>query len=115
MAMNKKEQKLVEDLQIIAALKWTDDVVKDIPVPYSSSTLVVGYTYDQYSKTVSGSCSTSSSHSIHSVSETSSQGGIQMFSTKAKAFKAMRHAVCVKVAQELRYIDKLIEEDCQAT
>jgi len=111
MAMNKKEQKLVEDLQVIAALKWTDDVVEDIPVPEYSSGVVVGYTYNHYSQTVSESCSTSISHSTHSKSKTTSRNGIQMFSTKVKALRAMRYAVSLKAAKELRAIDILIEAE----
>ncbi|VAW38919.1 hypothetical protein MNBD_GAMMA01-1312 [hydrothermal vent metagenome] len=108
MAMNKKEKKLVEELQVIAALRWTDNVKKDMPIP-DSLDLVAGYTFNEYSAEVRASCSTSISHNTHSPTRTTSQNGIEMYSTKGKALRALRHALCIKVAKELRAVDKLIE------
>ncbi len=115
MAMNKKEMQMVKDLKISLSLRFTDKVIKDIPVPVpilcSGSQLIKGFTYNEHSVQVNESCSTSVGHSVHSNKKTSSQNGISMFSTKILALKALRNSLEVKAANVLYKIDKLIEEE----
>jgi len=109
--MNKKEQKLVEDLKIVAALRWTDGAEKDIPKPRSEDGLVSGYVFNSYSYRVEESCSNSVCHGRGRSDKTTSQNPIEMFSSRLLALKAMRHEVELRLAIELRKIDLLIEKE----
>lgn len=115
MAMNKKERKLIEDLQAALSLRWTDKVEKDVPIPKSCDGLVIGYTYNSYVLRAERSCSDSVHHALGRTDRTTSQRGIAMYSSKLLALMAMRNEVELRIAKELRDIDRLIEAEKQAT
>jgi hypothetical protein len=101
MALNKKEKgfidKLVKELEIQSALRWTEEVNPDI-MPPKGGELLKGFSFNAYSMRVSESCA-------------SSQGSKPLYSSILLALKAMRYAVERKCAAELRTIDKMIEKE----
>lgn len=120
MAMNKKElarmAELEKELREAKALRFTELVEKDIPVPKwneSSS----GFIFNAYLMNVSPAWSNSVHHGIgyatekeHRASRSSaSQRGIEMYSTRLLALRAMRNVVEQKAAAELAKIDLAIE------
>lgn len=108
MAMNKKEKAFMEELKTLNAFKLTEPVLKDVPIPTSG--LVTGWFYNAYSKEVSHGCSSSVNHSVYNIDKTRSQGPVEMYSTKLLALKAMRYAVELDCARNLRAIDIRIEK-----
>jgi len=117
MAMNKKEQAVVEDLKLKLALRYTESVEKDIPIPtYGScvdNKLILGYSMNSYSKEVTPSCSSVTGHNTCGTDRTRSQFAIAQYSTRLLAYKAMRNEVEKRCAKELREIDRLIEKEIE--
>lgn len=111
MSMNKKEKELVEDLYVRLALRFTDTIELDVEIPESfSPNLSKGFMMNEYSFLVTKACSSSIGHSVHGDEKTTSQKGIKLYSTKLRALKAMRNAIELKCAKELRKIDVMIED-----
>jgi len=115
MAMNKKEQTRVNELETKLALRFTEKTLPDIPVPISYRELVKGYSYSSYEGTVNKSCSSGSHHNTHRNTTTSSKGGIAQYSSKLLALKAMRNTAEMVYATRLRRIDLLIEHERELT
>jgi len=107
--MNKKELAEMEQLKTRLALRFTEVVNPDIPVPNINSELVKGFIFNAYSMSVNESCSLSFTHSIRQTEKTTTQGGITQFSTKKLAYQAMRNVVEIECAEKLRKIDRMIE------
>ena len=114
MAMNKAEKEIVEQLKLQLSLRWTQPVDKDVPVPTEPLKLSKGFmflgTQGDFSR-VQVACSSSCSHSVGQNDKTISQRGIELFSTRILALKAMRHEVEKHCAYLLRRVDKQIEEE----
>lgn len=114
MAMNKKEQaafnKLVEDLRIKAALRWTDWIEPDLPPPTNGG-LTKGYLPESYGDKPSAreACSSAVNHGWGH-EKTSSQRPTMLYSTRLLALKAARHQVEMESAARLAWLDKQIEE-----
>jgi len=121
MAMNKKEKAHIEDLKemiemgdILLALRLTENVPCDVPIPVGSySDIVNGYSFNSHSMSVSESCSSSISHGWKH-GETRSQNPREQYSTKLLAFKAMRHDMELLYAKNLRKIDLIIDAQSAA-
>lgn len=117
--MNKKKpskQELIkmkseeESIKVKMALRFTDEVLPDLKKPeYSSGEMTKGWSFNSYNMSVGKACSTSNSHSVWGDEKTTSQGGIDIFSTRILALKAMRHEVEMECAYNLRKIDIMIE------
>jgi len=108
MAMTKKEQEQVQELKrklsTLAALRWTEKVLPDVP-PRSKFTegLTTGW-LPCYTR-VEPACSSVVSHAIGQTHETTSQGSRSLYSTKLLALKALRHEMELRFANELAGID----------
>jgi hypothetical protein len=120
MAMNKKEQAAFDDLQaqlrIAKALRFTEPVKTDVPIPESfrDSSLAKGWLYNAYvsgNPRVEKSCSSSVHHSFGNDDKTTTQGACRLYSTKLRALRAMRHEVEQRVAKILADIDAEIEAE----
>lgn len=115
MAMNKKEQaafaELQKDLLIARALRFTDPVPADIPIPERG--LAKGWLFNSYlgNPDVARACSSSVSHCYGDDNATTSQGATRLYSTKLLALRALRHAVELKCAEILAGIDLQIEDE----
>lgn len=111
--MNKKEQAEMEELKVKLALRLTDKIYPDLKKPDGSDykQMNKGWYFNAHSMQVSKACSTSHGHSVWSDEKTSSQNGIDIFSTRLLALKAMRHEVEMKSARDLRRIDVMIEKE----
>jgi len=120
MAMTKKEQQMVADLQhevrLAKALRLTQRVEPDVPVPTSFSTDCLSFGYipigaqSDYPR-VEVACSSSGYHAVGRTDRTTSQGARRLFSTRLLALRALRYEVEQKVAQKLAKIDKMIEDE----
>lgn len=108
MAMNKREQELVEELRTRLALRFTEPVNMDVLIPIGD-TLKNGYSFNSYSKRVTKSCSSSMSHSIDGWDRTNSRGPLAQFSSKLRALRAMRNDLELMFARELRAVDLKIQ------
>lgn len=106
--MTKKEKQYIEDLEIKLALKWTDDVLPDIPIPTNKSINNKGFLYNNYSLIIDDACSSSTHHALNK--KTLRKGGRQLFNTKLKAAQALRHDLETQYAKSLRKIDFMIEK-----
>lgn len=111
MAMNKKEQKELEDAKITAALRWTAPVEPDIRIPEKG--LTKGFLFNVYSREVVVACSSPVSHSYGRDDVTRSQNPRELYSTRLLALKALRHECEKQFAEILRSIDKRIEGEPQ--
>ncbi len=111
MAMNKKEKAELEKYKQLSALRMTEQVLPDVKKPTDYGDLATGYTFNGYSFKVSESCSSTVSHSTSGSLTTTSQSAIEMYSSKLLALKAMRNALELRYAKELRSVDIMIENE----
>ena len=118
MAMTKKEkaefEKALMQANKLAALRWTDGAVADVPLPDCFNTESKGWAYvasisygtDRVEQAWSSSCS----HGTGTSRSSGAQGGVKLFSTELLALKALRHVVENECAARLYRIDKMIEK-----
>ena len=112
MAMTKKEQEQVraleEKLSILAALRWTEEVKPDIPIPEWEEGLTKGWTplYNRVEK----ACSSSVSHGTGQWDKTTSQQPLALYSSALLALKALRHEMELRLAKALAQVDRQIEK-----
>lgn len=120
MAMNKKEQAdfdlITKEAKINRALRWSDYPSEyDLPVPKHDSDYVNGWSINTYNASVFESWSKSISHGSGHIIQgerhsRASQNGIAQYSTKEKAYMALRRALERKYATELADIDFMIAQ-----
>lgn len=118
MAMTKKEiaehQRIVDELELLSALRWTHPVQKDVFPPQGDGS-VSGFVFNTGSWSGQASVKMSwSEFCAHGDGErrkaffSASQLGIAMYSSEILAWKAARHAVERESANRLRQIDREI-------
>lgn len=113
MAMTKKEAEEVADLKrrlsVLAALRWTDEVEPDVPIPErSANELTKGWLPGGAASSwprVEKACSSSQSHAYGQDDETTSQQAKRLYSTKLLALKALRHEMELYFAGRLATVD----------
>jgi len=119
MAMTKKEQQAMADLQqelrLAKAMRFTEDVRPDVAPP-SGSGLTKGFLYNNYIGGHSGphvepACSGCVSHAFGQDDHTTTQDPKFLYSTRLLALRALRHSVEIQVATLLAGIDQQIEEE----
>jgi hypothetical protein len=110
MAMNKKELAEVERLKTLLALRFTADVLPDIPKPGSGSGIVNGWGVNNYSRRVYKTCSSVVYHGTNKWDKTELQNPIEQYSSALLAYRALRREVEKECARNLRVIDRKIEE-----
>ena len=119
MAMTKKEREHMDHLRMLAALRWTASVLPDVPPPKTGTkfdSFSSGWTYNVSGMWVKPAWSSTISHGIgasHPEPQrcSSSQGAMNLYSSKLRALRALRHAVERDAAIKLRRIDMLIEDE----
>jgi hypothetical protein len=122
MAMTKKEKQLFDDAlenaKIAKALRWTDnnpdkDLLKpDYNSGFNSFTSGWDYNTNGYTPNVYQAWSESSSHGTGIKRDGyGNQNGIDLYSTKLLALKALRAEMELKFAKELLKIDEQIEKE----
>jgi hypothetical protein len=110
--MNKKELAEVEPLKVKLALRFTEKIEPDLKKPEAfAKEMTKGWHFNSHSLLVGKACSTSINHSTWGDEKTTTQGGINMFSSRLLAIKAMRHEVEKECAEKLRKIDIMIEKE----
>ncbi len=111
--MNKKEQKQLEDALTLAAMHPTAKVEPDVPPPINGSgidKLSVGFLpLGVDHPRVEPACSSSCFHGVGSQTKTTSQRPVALYSTEILAWKAARNRVEEKCMDDLRRIDRIIE------
>jgi hypothetical protein len=112
MAMTKKEQAereaLLNEIARLKAWRLTEPVKRDVPPPLTSeagSRLTKGWDYNAYSSCVYKACSSCISHG-KGWERTLSQHPIALFSTRERAYAALRYAVEQECIARLAEIDK---------
>lgn len=118
MTMNKKEQAAfdaaIAEAEVNRALRWSDyETEKDVPKPGSSDGYVNGWSFNIYGECAYQSWSGSAAHGDGHVVDgkrppCGSQRGIEQYSTKEKALKAMRRQMESEFAQRLASVDRMI-------
>lgn len=121
MAMNKQEkaelEALKKELLLNAALRWTEKVETDVPIPthdVSFGTLSKGFLHVAAmgdSPRVELACSSTINHSTGRNDKTTTQGARRLYSTRLLALKALRNEVEQHCAKKLAEIDKDIYEE----
>jgi hypothetical protein len=113
MAMTKKEreahEKLIAELRLLAALRWTSEVKPDVPPPNDG--LTKGFLYNEYDPRVVPACSSGVYHAFGRDDKTDSQGSRALYSSKLLALRALRHAVEVESAKRIAKVDEMIEKE----
>ncbi len=118
MAMNKKEQAHVADLER-RLLESEARNIKSAPVEFDlmppkhgdgGQLIANGWSFNTYSNRVSKSCSSSIYHARGQWDKTTSQNQIRQFSTELLATKALRYEVEQELYKKLAKIDKRIAE-----
>lgn len=110
MAMNKKEQEMVEALRAELAFRRTAPVAPDIDPPEMGNELRKGWLFNAYNSQTVPACTTCVSHSYGDDTRASSQGPCKLYSTRLRALQALRWAVEQDCVQRLRKIDRQIEQ-----
>ena len=122
MAMTKKERAAMDNainkLAIVAALRWTDPVDKDLPHPTweNHGADISGWDYRSHGdypmayEAWSEMCAHGDGPKRTS-RICGSQNGVDLYSTKLLALKACRHEVEKEAARKLAKIDRMIEEE----
>ena len=113
MAMTKKEKEYVESLETRLALKCTPVVEPDVPVPAAGEGIVNGYGFNAYSRRILMTCSSMGAHARDRWHDTVEPGAIAQFSTRVLALKALRNALELTFAQDLRKVDLWIERETE--
>ena len=115
MAMTKKEKQYVQQLERkvteAQALRFTDPVTTDLPIPTGlSSEVTQGYLYNSYSNCVYEAWSNSVYHGRGKYSKgvSASQNPRRLYSTKILALRALRNALEKEAAAKLADIDQMI-------
>src|ERR1035437_5931809 len=116
--MNKKETAAMDDLRkqlaIAKAMRFTEPVLPDVPIPSGHDTLTKGFLFaggfNSYAR-VEPSCSSSAHHNFGRTEKTTTQNPRTLYSTKLLALRAMRYAVEKECAQTLAGIDQQIENE----
>lgn len=114
MAMNKAEKAAMEQLEIRAALCWSEPVAHDVQQPLFFSVAnqyVEGWFASpggRVSKGWSGIHSHGDGEPPSSYHHQSSQGGRPLYSTRLLALKAVRYARARDMAKELMQLDRMI-------
>ncbi|WP_134043815.1 hypothetical protein [Paraburkholderia caballeronis] len=126
MAMTKAEKARVEQLETelreAKALRWTERVTPDIPVPMGGSfaetsgyTLIGSRDYIRvepaWSSCVFHGTGYASSKEQKAHRGSASQKGIALYSTRLLALRAMRFEIESGAAKRLSSIDKMIEDE----
>jgi hypothetical protein len=116
MAMNKAEKAMVQGLRVLASLRWTQPVLRDVkpPVPIDDfGSMTTGWDFNAHTLEVDRWWSTTTSHG-RGVKAESRYSGMResqaLFSTKVLALRAMRYEVEQMAARRLASIDARIEE-----
>lgn len=116
MAMTKKEQAEMEALRWqvyeACALRFTDPVEPDIPIPEAFGKTINGYLYhvNRTEVRVEKSCTSSGNHSFGSWDKTNSQGARRLYSSELLAMMAARSAMAKECALALAKIDQRIDQ-----
>lgn len=114
MAMTKKERAefdaAIERAEMLAALRWTNPVVPDVPIPEWDK-VSTGFSQNAYTMRVERMWSRSNLHGIgeYSPFKHGSQHGRRLYSTELLAWKAMRAELEMRMARELMQIDRKIK------
>ena len=97
-----------ERVRISEALHWTDasDIAPDVPPPEGWDELTTGWTFNAYSRRVEIACSSYGLHAVGRTDKATSQKPIALYSTKARALRALRCALEQEFATELAKIDE---------
>lgn len=115
MAMTKKERAeidaLVKKLRISGALRWTEEVKPDVPIPKGWQGLSKGWLPRAWDGTAEPACSSAVHHARGQNDKTTSQGAKELYSTRLLALKAARHQVEMEAAEKLAQIDERIEAE----
>lgn len=112
--MNKREQAEMDDLRKMLlearALRFTDEIAPDIPMPSHDKGTVNGWSYHVYNGdfTVSKACSSSTSHSIGGWDKTTSQRPIPLYSSELLATRAARAKLAIQCSMMLAKADRRI-------
>lgn len=114
MAMTKAEKariaELERQLRLVRALRFTDPVEPDVPIPEHYPEIAKGFLFNQYSVRVEPACTSTANHAFGRDDETTTQGACPLFSTRLLALRAMRNAVELDCARSLAAIDGQIEK-----
>lgn len=117
MAMNKKEQAYIKDLEdqlrLAKAMRFTIKISPDVMPPAfeNGKELRKGWLFNTYSRTVERGCTCSLYHSFGTDEEARSQNPMPLYSTKRLALMALRNRVEIELARELAQIDEAIEDE----
>lgn len=121
MAMTKKEraamQAAIDRAELLAALRWTAPVERDVPPPTAFGAYSEGWEFNAHTGTVDRGWSTMISHGRGPTPDSidkyrsGSQGARWMFSTRARAVAAMRHEIEILAAKRLLACDRLSQSE----
>lgn len=94
-------------IQVCAALHWTDDndIAPDVPPPTGWNELTTGWTFNAYARWIDVACSSSFAHAVGRTDKTTAQNSRALYSTRARAVRALRCAVERECAELLLKID----------
>jgi len=118
MAMTKKERAefdaAITKANLLAALRWTEEVKKDVPAPGYDDKETSGWDFNISTRTVFEEWSGSVTHGRMPKNKAfASQDSKSLFSTKLLALRAMRHSIEKEVAWRLLAVDKLIAAELE--
>jgi hypothetical protein len=118
MAMTKKEREqmdaAIQKAELLAALRWTAPVEKDLPPPDKSGEYSEGWDCNLSAQRVYVAWSDYVGHGsghapINYSQRNGSQKSIWLYSTREKALAALRHAIEKEAASKLLACDKQIK------
>jgi len=105
---------MMSELKLRGALHWTVPVMPDVPAPVGiSNAMTVGWFpvgTGNYARVEPG-CSSSVYHAVGRIDKTTSQGTVNLYSSRLAALKMLRHNTELDAAHYLTQIDKMIEAE----
>ena len=102
-----------EQIRLLKALRWTEEVLSDVPPPTDlyPNTLSTGFVPDIYSLSTLSACSAFRYHEIGRTISPTARGSISMYSTRLLALRGLRYQVELECAKKLARIDAMIEAE----
>lgn len=118
MAMTKTEKAAMDALRrevsVARALRWTDEVKRDLMPPKQGGTVTQGWDFNAYNKEVYESWSSCIYHGtgkyIERGQRSATQNPLPLYSTEELALRALRNTLERKCAEALADIDARVEE-----
>jgi len=121
MPMTKAERQRMADMEeqirLLKALRWTEEVSPDVPAPLLPAEdergfkKTTGFLFSVYGGEVKPACSSWANHGYGTIKKQDLRGPKDLYSTRLLALRGLRYHVELECAEKLARIDAMIETE----